>query len=176
MAKTFSVQIPTSPYLKQFIKAEFGEPIPINNYNLVGVFLIGVLQKENFNTRLPNEKKDFRYTRFTTAVTCVAPITLIRNFGFALNADATIQINRFFEEYFDRELYLFVKRNTDPGKRYAGYKQAIEAFAVLHSLDLENTVTFDALKKMESRYRKKIEDKSVATLSPRKKQAAPLFQ
>lgn len=175
MADTFSVQIPTSPYLKKFVIAEFGDPIRINNDSLIGVFLIGILEKQNFHIPLKLDEKDFRYRHFTEKITCIAPTTLMKDFGFAIKADHAIQLNRFFEEHFDRELYYFVKRNTIAGARYAGYKQAIEAFAALYSIELEKTVTFESLKKMEYRYRTKMYKKSVEDLSSPEKQAATLF-
>ena len=175
MPKTFSVQIPTSPYLKHFICKEFGHPIQINNQSLIGVFMIGILEKQNFHVHMPQEQKNYRYLYFTEKITCIAPLSLIRNFGFTVKEDHVIQLNRFFEEYFDHELYLYVKRNTKQGHRYAGYKQAIESFAALYHIVLEETISFEALKKMEYRYRIKKENKSVDDLSSPVKQAASLF-
>jgi len=178
MAQTFSVQIPTSPHIKCLIRHEFGDPIPINNQSLIGVFMIGVLQKENFNTRQPDGKADTRFLYFTEKVTCVAPISLLKDMGWNLKRDHIIQFNRFFEEYFDRELYIHVKRNTLTDTRYAGYKQAIESFAARYFIEVEQHITYEALKKKEYRYRMKVEDvqeKSFATLSSPQKQTA-LFQ
>jgi hypothetical protein len=172
MPGSFTVQIPVSPYVKKFVVAEFGNPVRISNYNFFGIFIIGVLQKENFSTRLTFNKKNLRYNHFTEKITCVAPISLIRNLGYHVSDDHIIQINRFFEYCFDRELYYFVKQNTNTNTRYAGYKQAIEKFAFHYDIHIENEVSFEALKKMEYRYRKTIIKKSVATLSPPVKQAS----
>lgn len=175
MAQTFSVQIPTSPHIKCLIRHEFGDPIPINNQSLIGVFLIGVLEKKSFHTPLPNGKADLRLHYFTERVTCVAPMSLLKDFGWNIKRDHIIQFNRFFEEHFDRELYIHVKRNTLADARYAGYKQALESFAAQYFIELEKDISFETLKKKEYRYRMKVEEvqnKSFDTLSSPQKQTA----
>lgn len=175
MPKTFSVQIPVSPYLKPYITRRFGDPIAIDNQSLVGVFLIGVLEKQNFNVGGQNQKKDIRFNYFTDSITCVAPISLMKDFGWNLKPDHIIQFNRFFEEHFDLDLHLHVERNVKKNTRYAGYKQAIESFAVEYNICLEETISFEGLKKMEYRYREKIKKKTFGTLSSPKIQPATLF-
>lgn len=175
MSKTFSVQIPVSPYLKPYIAKRFGNPIPINNKSLVGVFLLGVLEKQHYHVSFAEHAKENRFMQFTEVITCVAPYSIMRDFGWSLKRDHIIQFNRFFEEHFDLDLHLHVERNINSNTRYAGYKQAIESFATLHCIDIETTITFEALKKMEYRYRQRIKHFSSVKLSSPENQPA-LFQ
>jgi hypothetical protein len=45
MPRTYTVTIPTSPYVKAFTAQHYGDPIDINNKTSIGSFLIGVLTK-----------------------------------------------------------------------------------------------------------------------------------
>lgn len=166
MPGSFTVQIPVAPYLKPYITIRFGDPIPINNKSLVGVFLLGVLEKENYHVSFNQSDKINRFQQFTEKITCVGPYSIMRDIGWSLKQDHIIQFNRFFEEHFDLDLHLYVNRNIKNGSRYAGYKQAIEEFARIYRIDLEETISYEALKKMEYRYRTKLS----VNLSPQQKQ------
>lgn len=175
MSKFFTVQIPTSTYLKVFIDREFGDPVPINNRSLLGTVLIATLEKQKKFTRLSKIDRDFRFQHFSEKITCRAPISVMKDFGFALTEDHTIQINRFFEQYFDRELYFFVKHRIRENERYSGYKEAIQEFATHYGLILEEHITYEALKKMEYRYRKTVL-KNLSQICPLPSKQATLWQ
>lgn len=149
----------------------FGNPIQIDNQSFVGVFLIGVLEKQNFHISFTEEKKETSFQQYTEKILCIAPYYIMRDFGWNLKRDHIIQFNRFFDNMFDHDLYLFVKRNINSQSRYAGYKQSIESFAEKNCIELETTITFEALKKREYRYRTKIETIFSDTLSLPNKQA-----
>jgi hypothetical protein len=175
MSKFFTVQIPTSVYLKVFVEREFGSPVPINNHSLLGVFLIGTLQKTNPITRFSWVQKNLRFQHFTEKIVCIAPISLMKDFGFSVTEDQVIQINRFFEQYFDRELYYYVKHRVNSNERYSGYKEAIQSFATHYGLVLEEHITYEALKKMEYRYRTKVNKEIISQVCPLPPQQRILF-
>lgn len=104
MAKTFSVTIPTKPYIKEFISREFGNPVCITNYSLLGIVVVSILQKPEFSVRFDPNKKSFRFSGFTEKITCLLPLSLMYHYGYEITGDQAIQINRFFEEYFDRNI------------------------------------------------------------------------
>jgi hypothetical protein len=175
MINHYSVAIPTNPYLKAFITRFYGDPISINNRSHIGVFLIGVMSKENFSTRMAFDKKDIRYKFFTEKIQCVAPVSLMSRYGYYLSEDQVIQINRYFETLFEEQLYFYVQRNIDTTKRRSGYEKAIENFADFYNIELNEKVSFDCLKKIEYRFRKKTEKISLTTLSAQKQPQVSLF-
>jgi hypothetical protein len=82
----------------------------------------------------------------------------MRSYGIDLTDDHIIQINRFFDQTFQENLYHFVQRNTDADARVKGIDKAIEKFAEQYGILLQHHVTFENLKKMEWRFRKMREE------------------
>lgn len=156
MCKKFTVKIPTSAYIKVYIESQFGSPVPINNKNIIGIYLVGLLEKNNFRIAMNPKEKNLRFQKLKENIKCEAPISVMKDIGWHLREDHIIQINRFFEEHFEHELYMFVKRNTIPGSRYLGYKQAIHLFANEKNIEIEKHISYEGLKKMEYVYRKRI--------------------
>jgi hypothetical protein len=157
MINHYSVAIPTNPYLKAFITRFYGDPIRIDNKSLVGVFLIGVMSKEKFSTCLPYNDRDVRYKFFTDKIQCIAPVASMAIYGYYLSDHQVIQVNRYFEQLFEEQLFFYVQRNVDTTKRYSGYEIAIENFASFYGIELNDHVSYDCLRKIEYRYRKRLQ-------------------
>ena len=73
-------------------------------------------------------------------------------------------MNRYFENKFEEELSRFVDKQDLEG--WGKYKNAIEAFAKHYNIEIEEDISFEALKKMEYRFRKKNLENSLRRLSP----------
>ena len=157
--KTFPVTIPAKGYTRKFIHKRYGCPVPINNSTLVGVVVSNILEKKKvYNDISPVEAMEQRYQRLTDRIELV--ITAGKFFHMALSPviskEKVIAINRFWEALFEEELHMFCQKNIVPG-RYSGYDKALDKFADLYKIDFDVDITFDALKKMEYRFRKKLE-------------------
>lgn len=165
MAKTYTVTLPVSPYIHDFITHLYGNPLSIDNKTFIGVFLIGVLEKSFINDNLPEKDSDYRLSFFTEKILCRAPMSMKYDYGNLINRDKIIVINRLFEKMFEERLYFYVQNNIKKNARYPGYKEAIELFAKQYNINLYNTVSMDCLLKMEYRYRKEIIKKELCGLS-----------
>lgn len=154
--KTFTIRIPTTTYIKKFLHKHYGNTIMINNHNPIGVMVIALLHKKSI-AAMNLAKKDTRFIKFNDQIICLAPWQLRYQAGIHLDDDGVIQINRFFEASFEETLYQFVRFQITTYGRYPGYDEALNLFANRYGIELEFDITFDGLKKIEYRYRKKIE-------------------
>ena len=174
--KQFSVQIPTSPYMAKFLAKRYGNPVPINNKNLLGTTLISLMEKPGFHVQMkPNDKQLYFYKQFTTKLQSVAPLSLMKDYNYNLTIDQVIQMNRFFDNYFEQILYIFCAAKINRNQRHVGYDDAIFEFADIHEIAIGQDVSFDCLKKNEYRYRKNLEKKLFGELSPQNKRNNPLL-
>lgn len=154
--KNYTIRIPTTTYIKKYLYAHYGYPIKLNNHNPVGVMVIALLQKKSV-TSLNIAKKDTRFMHLNDQIVCQGQFWIADRAGLSLDDDAVIQLNRFFEASFEETLYQFVRfQITTPG-RYPGYDKALNLFAENYGIELEEDITFDGLKKIEYRFRKKHE-------------------
>ena len=85
--------------------------------------------------------------------------------GLNIEVAKVLVINRYFGNQFEEDLYHFCQRNITPG-RYAGYDRALDLFAKRYDIEFEEDITFEALKKMEYRYRKSFEQNLTAIVPP----------
>jgi hypothetical protein len=166
MPHIYTVTIPTSPYIKSFVTAIYGNPVAISNKNPLGSFLIGVMTKRAIDVKCIREKKDIRFKFFIDALTCIAPWSQMDNYGYHLTENHIIQINRWLENIFEERLYFYVQSRINQNSRYAGYDKAYEAF--INEYNMPENVSVELLKKIEYRFRKKILEKSIPPLSPPK--------
>jgi hypothetical protein len=176
LATIYTVTIPTKPYIRNFIATLYGDPIPITNKNNVGIFLIGVMTKTRIAARLNPGVKGKYFQQLTSEITCVCPLSQMANYGYLVNENHIIQINRYFESIFEEHLYFWVLNRIDRNKRRSGYQEAIETF--MDRYILHETTNFDTLKKIEYRYREELKknlEKSLALLSPQKSLVKTLF-
>lgn len=154
----FTVRLPTTNYIKKYLAKHWGDPIPINNLNPVGVMIIALLQKKSV-TKMNILKKDTRFQKLTTHILAVGAFSIKDHYGIHLDEDAVIQINRFFENSFEETLYQFVRYHLIDDSRFPGYDNALYKFADYYGIEIDEDISFDGLKKMEYRFRKKFEKK-----------------
>ncbi len=162
--KHFSLSIPTKTYLKKYLHKRYGLPIPVNSQSLFGMVMISFLEKKVYSDQ-PIADRDFRYASFTDKVEVVLPAYRFYHLGLHVTKEKAIVLNRYFEEQFEEDLYRHCLVRVDSeraklhrkGKGGCGYDKAINEFAALHGIDLEEDITFECLKKSEYRHRKKLE-------------------
>ncbi len=154
--RKFAIRVPTTRYLKKYLSRHYGHPIPINNFNPFGVMVIALMQKKSV-TGLDIVKKDTRFLEYNDFIMGVGSFNLHRTAGVRLDDDAIIQINRFFEASFEETLYQFVRFNLTTHPRFPRYDQALYKFAFRYGIEFDEDISYDGLKKIEYRYRKKIE-------------------
>lgn len=179
--RTYSVKVPTKAYLRKYIYARWGQPglpLKLDYTTIYGTMILCLLDKESFTIAMSDRYKEVRTSYFKDHVEFVAPITSMHFRGHSLSQDKVIAINRFFEDFFVEDLYRFCKHHIDPQpkqSRRPGIDKAIYSFADMYGIDLEDDITFEALKKAEWRYRKKHQEKMLSFVPSLKKPSQSLF-
>lgn len=169
---TLSIRITTKPYLAQFIKAQYGSPVVLSNREMFGTIVLSLLQKNVCLHKNLNEKH-ISLRSFTTYFECLAPYTYLKSFGVDLEDDQIIQLNRYFDDEFERQLYQFVQFNIQGDIRYKGYARALYAFCKMYGIHVGDHITFEALKKTEYRFRKNLETKLARFVPSEKDEEIP---
>ena len=167
MPKTFSVKIPVPAYIAKFLHVRYGNPIQINNKNIIGTVIKATLEKKMAYSNLSIVNKEIKLRSFDDFIECVMPISAIYNFGMEVSNDKSIILNRFFEEHFDESFYTFIQCNIDKNKRYCGLENSINIFTDIYGIVIDEDITIDCLKKREYRHRQKISGILINRLSSR---------
>ena len=157
MPEHFTVTIPCRPHIAKFAALRYGSCISINNSHALGSLLIGLLQKPSFDCSYSNITKSIRYQQFTSSIQCLVEKHNVYMVGITLTPDHIIQINTFLENDFSDRLAIFIWSRIQHNTRYKGYKKALTDFADRYNILIDEDITFDGLKKIEYRTRKKIQ-------------------
>ncbi|MEJ7830818.1 MAG: hypothetical protein WKF91_21615 [Segetibacter sp.] len=153
--KHFELTIPTKPYLKKYLQALYGEPLFFTINNHFGICIAAFLWRPiQFHHR--KELLKIRTDKFEDKLTINLPMAFLtaRQSGFYISDNHIITLNKLFENRFEEDLWRFCmamnlrKRET---------KDAIEDFCYVYKISIDDDITFEALKKKEWRFRKKME-------------------
>lgn len=163
--RTYTVSVPTKAYLRKFLYCEFGNPIKLDYNSSLGTLVLCLLDNESFSINTAEKNKESRIQYMNDRVQFTAPISTMYWKGHSLSRDKIIAINRYIENEFIRELSHYCKTNLKSRSWRPGYKDAIYSFCEKYDIEVEEDVTFEALKKAESRYRERKEKKSQSFLT-----------
>ena len=156
--RTFAVSIPTKTHIRKYVHSINGHTIVAGHDTLIGsVMMICLANKVTSHTT--KEYREARIKTYPDRVQVIVPAHYVfnRHVGLTLSEDSIITINRFLENAFLQDLYRYCRTSINPLNRRHGYDRSIEEFAGIHGIELEEDVTFEALKKAEYRYRKRLE-------------------
>lgn len=162
--KTFSVSIPSKSYLRKYLHKRYGYPIPLNHQTLIGTTVLALLEKKIYSDR-SNQEDVFRtYSSYTDKVEFVIAQSFVYKTGHMLEVPPhkAIVINRHFEAHFEEELYAFCQKEITSHRKYPRYDLAYERFAEKYGIEFDVDITYEAIKKMEYRFRKKLEQNLTA--------------
>jgi hypothetical protein len=158
--KTFALTIPTKSYIRKYIHSRYGYPVVLNNKTLFGTVMISLLEKKAYSSGARDIHKA-TFSTYRDKVEMVIPQSyIIKNIhGLHISIDKAIVVNRYYENQFEEDLYHFCKYNLTKNGKHPGYDVAICQFAERHCIEFDVDITFEALKKMEYRFRKNLEKK-----------------
>lgn len=148
----------------------YGNPIFINNYHIVGITLIALMNKESFTTSLSSEKKESKLSKLTETVICKGRMSLLERLSFNITSDKAIQLNRFFDEIFVMSLHLHVRTNINQQQKDKGRDDAIFQFAQLHGIEIGKHISYECIEKKEGRMAAELKKKNNQLLSMRNTQ------
>jgi hypothetical protein len=162
----YSVKVPTKAYLRKYVYARYGHPLKLNYTTTIGTMILCLVSKEYFDINMNTIKKDVRLSHMNDEIELVAPLGTMKYKGHSITPDKIIAINRYFENSFVEELYNYCRDNIEKRAWRPGINKAINSFCDQYGIEVEEDISFEALKKAESRYRKKIEE-NIQTFVPR---------
>lgn len=171
MSSHFSISIPTKPYLKKYLHANYGDPAVFGFDDEFGPFIALALDKNVFSDR--NYQVIHKaFDKYTEQLTCFLPKSWIKHYryGTGIAPKKVVALNKLLEKFFEKELAMYCKVHT---KHKVERKTAIEDFCKDNGIDIEYDITFENLKKTEFRYRQKIFNNSQRNLS---RQNSELFK
>lgn len=149
--RTYTVFLPCRPYIRKYVAAKFGYPVPAYNKSTIGNFLQICLEKERYTERAYTDS--FIHQNFTAALCIQVSAFVWVNYGFDFSTAKIVEINQFLKAMFFEHLHDWVEARNLPGtdRRYL-----IEEFAEMHGIELEEDISLDALVKKEYRIRRAI--------------------
>ena len=173
------ISIPTKIYLKKFIEFVIGTDVIIPGDHPIQRFLYILLEKKDFQYNFKKQHRDFN-----AKLDLKLSFFTLHQIGYGVKPEYVVTFNDYVENLFDEYLYNFCQQylnahkavqdcvmeamsmyNVKPSRSHQRnwfqvptYADALEAFAAKLKLDIEVDITYEALKKMEYRARKKFED------------------
>lgn len=164
--KFYNVELPTKTYLRKFVS---GKNITILDYNsTLGTLILCLLDKKIFNTNMNDEDMTRRLQYMNDKIVFTCSINTLFYKGLILTCDKIIAINRYIEHSFVEELHMWCRSNTANRIWRPGIDKAIYSFAEKYQINIDEDITFDALKKAEYRHRQRLEVKLKSFVPPKK--------
>lgn len=175
--RTFAVNIPTKSYLRKYLHKRYGYPVVINNRTLIGSVLVAFLKKKVYSDRSNATDLQNTFATLTDRLECVVSRDEVfyGNCGLHIEQEKVILINRYFAAQFEEDVHRFCQQHITNNGRHPGYDRALEKFADMYDIEFDVDITFEALKKMEYRYRKKLEENHTANVPSSKHLQQSLF-
>jgi hypothetical protein len=155
-SKYFTVRILTKPYLKKYIHSLYGRTVIFSTSNQFGTIMMALLERP-INIGVPKDKIKYKIDQYTCELLIFCPIWFIvqNKYGFEISDNHMISLNKFIDQRFTEDLYKFCFILNKCG---VSLEDAMEEFCKTHSIEIDEDITMDALKKKEYRYRKHLLD------------------
>lgn len=160
---TFTLRIPVKTYIKKYLGKLYGEEvIPAQMETNIGFVVLMTISSRLEGKVCRGYNNQFQ-NPYQSSVTFTVPFHYFYLTKKELSIHTVILLNRYFETKFEEDLCRFIDSFMIRG---GTYKAAIEAFAELYNIDIEEDITYEALKKKDYRFRKKNENLFLRRLSP----------
>lgn len=191
--KSFTFQLPVKRYVRKYLLTKYGEygVVPAKMESDVGFVILNTLAS-SLDGKVCRGYSGVNDKQNPDVITFDIPFHYFYLVKKEISSQTCILINRYFENKFERELCDYVDMIHQAGKlrrtvvedfaeekrlnknycikRYLNgseftRKKAIEDFLRQYNIDIEVDITYDAIVKMENRYRKKNEELFLRRLS-----------
>lgn len=160
----YTVVLPVKPYIKKYVTAIEGDPIHFDSRSMLCMIIRAYLQNKARTGLSASQFKAHQSAR-NQQLQIIVPIKKMWYIGHHIKPDHMVLINRFLEDCFERALNHHINSNTKGDGRFRGYKEAYHTFAELYSIDMGRDISYEGLKQLDFRNRKKFE-KNFLTLVP----------
>lgn len=162
--QVFTFQLPVKKYIQKYLNTLHGETIPaVMDTDLGFVVLMTLSSRLEGKVCRGYNDTFFWDNSYKGQVTFTVPYHYFYLTKKELSKQTCIMLNRYFETKFEEDLSRFIDNFTVRGGKY---KMAIRAFAENYGIEIDVDISFEGLKKMEYRFRKKNSEKFLRRLSP----------
>jgi hypothetical protein len=161
--KHFTFRLPVKKYIQKYLTTLYGETIQANMDTDIGFVVLNTLASRIEGKVSRGYNKQFENINLGQ-ITFIVPFHYYYLTKKELSVHTSILLNRYFENRFEEDFVRYIQL-VDLGG-WGKYKKAIEGFAKLYNIEMEEDISFDGLKKMEYRQRKKNLEISLRRLSP----------
>lgn len=162
--KSFTFRLPVKRYIQKYLTSLYGDTIPAQMETDIGFVVLNTLASRIESKVCRGYNNQWGADPYQGTVTFTIPYHYFYLTKKELSIYTCILLNRYFENKFEEDLSRYVDMQDTEGR--GKYKAAIEAFAYQYNVEIEEDISFDALKKMEYRARKKNEENNLRRLSP----------
>lgn len=164
-ANQFFINLPTQTYIARFLVSRYGSPVPLTNNTFLGKELLQLLSYPYDGPQI-RKRKNLSMNLYTDFVKCSVHVDFKNKIITDLSITHIFVINEFLKKQFNQQLYHFCNSYINPKAGLQGYCKAIDTFARMHNISIEEDISFEALKKSEYRYRRNNpEQKAIPQLS-----------
>ena len=160
--KYFTFRIPVKKYIYRYLTTLHGETIKAEMDTDLGYVVLNTLASRLDAKVCRGYNNQFK-DRYKEAITFCIPYHYFYLTKKEISVHTCILLNRYFENLFEKDLYNFISMYNI--EAYGRYKVALESFCALYNIEVEEDISFDSLKKKADRYRKRIPEKFLRSLS-----------
>lgn len=165
----YHISIPAKPHIAPFAHKRYGKPVLLNGHSSLGIFIKVLLNNPQYKSKFNISHQDIRFKYLTDSIQCAVPYShIMRNEVYTLTSDHIIAINQYLEEEFKERLFFHCQLAANWQRRRAGIDNAIQSFSTFYNIPIDTAISFDALKKIEYRYRQKKHENIFTQMSFRK--------
>lgn len=146
MGESFTIQIPTKPYLKKYIQTLYGRPVIFTRENNFGMAVLAFLDEKRY---FRHDKKLVHkaFDKFDDKIEIHFPRWWKdrSKFNKGFSEQSVVNINKLFEEQMESHLSFYCRtRNVE-------IRSSLYDFCFLHSIEIDIDITYEALKQKEYR-------------------------
>ena len=159
MSKYHTVSLPVKPHIKKYVETVEGGAINFSGKSMLCTIIRAFMQNNN-STGLSARQKASALSLRTASVDVLVHPKCVYTIGNSvrLTPDCILHINAYLQDAFERDFKKYIDRYIVREGRYKGYKDAIYAFADAFNIVLEEDISYDGLKQLDFRIRKKEEN------------------
>ena len=158
----FTFNLPVKKHIQKYLTVKYGQVIQARLETEIGFVVLNTLASR-LEAQVSRGYLDLWQGRYNSSVTFRMPFHYFYLTKRDVSPFTCTLLNRYFEQKFEEEFCQFVEIATTAGSKR---KKAIEQFSFKYQLDIEDDISFDALKQMDYRSRKKNIENSLCSLSP----------
>lgn len=159
----FTFNLPVKPHIKKYLTSLYGDSIPAKLETDIGFVVLNTLASR-LEAKVTRGYLSQLQNGYTEKVSFLVPFHYWYLTKKDISQHTSILLNRYFETRFEEDLCRFV--DAYGSDKWGSKVKAIETFASRHGIAIEDDISFEGLKKMEYRNRKKNLSDSLRRLSP----------